>query len=267
MTAASDREEGQRRRADARQQRRDTADPQHSKPEHAAAGGDAEKGRDSEAPESHDTLKQAAKIALAGAAVGAAAGAAHALASRDGHDSDSDEHDDAADAEPDERSHEARARDAQAAPEHEEAEAPADEDDERAEEDDADAETRAAVEEAGPEPTSSQDPSDGQGATGSGGREREEQVEGGTLEETTDVVRRAREQLEALQGREPESVSSLERTHDGWIATFEVVELSRVPDSTDVMASYEVVLDEQKNVRRYARIRRYYRSQADRETG
>ncbi len=78
-------------------------------------------------------------------------------------------------------------------------------------------------------------------------------------------MRRAREQLAALQGREPESISSLERTPSGWTATFEVVELARVPDSTDVIASYEVVLDERKNVTRYARVRRYYRSQADRD--
>jgi hypothetical protein len=93
------------------------------------------------------------------------------------------------------------------------------------------------------------------------------ELEGGTPEETSDVVGRAREQLRALRGEEPESLSSLERTPSGWVATFEVVELARVPDSTDVMASYEVVLDDRKNVVRYARVRRYYRSQAEREDG
>ena len=65
----------------------------------------------------------------------------------------------------------------------------------------------------------------------------------------------------------PTPVSSLERTDDGWLATVEVVEVSRVPESTDVLASYEIDLDDDRNLRRYARVRRYHRSQADREGG
>ena len=76
-------------------------------------------------------------------------------------------------------------------------------------------------------------------------------------------MQRAREQLEALLGRESESVSAMERTHDGWLVTVEVVEVSRIPESTDVLASYEIELDESRNLRRYARVRRYNRSQAD----
>ena len=75
-------------------------------------------------------------------------------------------------------------------------------------------------------------------------------------------MQRAREQLQTLLGKEAETVSALQRMRDGWLITFEVVELARVPESTDVLASYEVELDESCGLRRYERLRRYTRSQA-----
>ena len=83
-------------------------------------------------------------------------------------------------------------------------------------------------------------------------------------EQQAEPQEEAREQLEALLGRPVETVSSLERTHDGWVVALEVVELSRVPESTDVLASYELELDENLDFRRYQQARRYTRSQADR---
>jgi len=66
-----------------------------------------------------------------------------------------------------------------------------------------------------------------------------------------------------LLGKDADSVSGLDRNGDGWIVTVEVVEVPRIPESTDVLASYEVELDGDRNLVRYARRRRYYRSQAD----
>ena len=89
-------------------------------------------------------------------------------------------------------------------------------------------------------------------------------IQGATADDAKATVERAREQLEALLERPVESVSTFERTDDGWLVTLEVVEVSRVPESTDVLASYEMELDQDRNLRRYARVRRYQRSQADR---
>jgi hypothetical protein len=86
---------------------------------------------------------------------------------------------------------------------------------------------------------------------------------GASGREAAAVVRRAREQLRDLQGSEPESVSSLERTGEGWRVTLEVVEVRRVPDSTDVLASYEIELDDDGGLLGYRRARRYYRAQSD----
>ncbi|WP_374195755.1 gas vesicle protein GvpO [Streptomyces sp. ISL-24] len=59
----------------------------------------------------------------------------------------------------------------------------------------------------------------------------------------TDALRSAIEQLSELLGRAPESVSSLRPTDQGWEADVEVAELERIPETTSVMASYQVVLD------------------------
>jgi hypothetical protein len=77
------------------------------------------------------------------------------------------------------------------------------------------------------------------------------------------VLRNARAQLEELTGMSAESVSSFERTDDGWKLDVEVLELERVPDTMSLMASYEVDLDPQGELVGYRRVRRYERGRAD----
>jgi hypothetical protein len=76
------------------------------------------------------------------------------------------------------------------------------------------------------------------------------------------AVRAAREQLRALNGKEAESVSSFGRTRDGWRVTLEVLELERIPQTTDVLGSYLVELDRDRNLVAYEQLRRYHRSEA-----
>jgi len=79
----------------------------------------------------------------------------------------------------------------------------------------------------------------------------------------TRIVRRAVEQVRELTGRPVEGVLGLERVDDGWVVTLEVVELRRVPDSTDVLGSYAVTVDSSGELEGYMRTRRYYRSQVE----
>ncbi|WP_395358363.1 gas vesicle protein [Streptomyces sp. YH02] len=72
------------------------------------------------------------------------------------------------------------------------------------------------------------------------------------------------EQLARLLGRLPESVSSLKPTDAGWEAQVEVVELERIPDTTSVLASYKVSLDEEGTLISFERTRRYSRGMIDR---
>ena len=76
------------------------------------------------------------------------------------------------------------------------------------------------------------------------------------------AVQAAREQLRQLSGTEAETVSSFAHTRDGWRVTLEVVEVRRIPETTDVLASYAVELDDDGNLVAYERVRRYQRSEA-----
>ncbi|WP_341845596.1 MULTISPECIES: gas vesicle protein [Streptomyces] len=77
------------------------------------------------------------------------------------------------------------------------------------------------------------------------------------------VLREARVQLSELTGMTSESVSSFERTEEGWLLEIEVLELARVPDTMSLLASYEVRLDPQGELTGYRRIRRYERGRSD----
>lgn len=75
----------------------------------------------------------------------------------------------------------------------------------------------------------------------------------------TQVAARAAQQLLELTGKEAEGVTGLERADDGWKVRVEVVEVRRIPDTTDVLALYEVEVDEDGDLTGYRRLRRYAR--------
>src|SRR5436305_3574694 len=77
------------------------------------------------------------------------------------------------------------------------------------------------------------------------------------------AARKAMEHLAQLTGQTPESISGLTATGDGWKVVLDVVELERIPRTTDVMASYEVELDGAGELAGYRRLTRYYRNQVD----
>jgi hypothetical protein len=83
--------------------------------------------------------------------------------------------------------------------------------------------------------------------------------------ELREIAEQARQLLAELRGVDAEAVSGLTRSAEGWVVTLEVVELRRIPESTDVLATYEVELDERGRLLRYQRCGRYHRSQADHE--
>lgn len=75
-----------------------------------------------------------------------------------------------------------------------------------------------------------------------------------------------RRDLPPLLGKPVESVLGVESDEDsdgGWHVTIQVVELSRIPNSTDVLGAYRVSLDPDGELAGYRRIRRYQRNQAD----
>ena|SRR5215216_6055167 len=78
------------------------------------------------------------------------------------------------------------------------------------------------------------------------------------------IAARAREELADMTGLEAEGVTSLEYVDDGtWRVTLELLELSRVPETDDILGSYAVALDEDGEILGYRRLGRYARSKAN----
>ena len=76
-----------------------------------------------------------------------------------------------------------------------------------------------------------------------------------------EIAKKAKDQLVEITGQKVDSVSALGKDDQGWQVTIEMVDLKRIPDSADVLASYQVNLDHYGNLLNYRRIRRYARHQ------
>lgn len=70
-----------------------------------------------------------------------------------------------------------------------------------------------------------------------------------------------------LTGYKPEAVTGLEWDGDGefWRITVDALELARIPNTTDLMGSYVVQLDDHGTLRGYQRTRRFIRGAANEE--
>jgi Gas vesicle synthesis protein GvpO len=73
------------------------------------------------------------------------------------------------------------------------------------------------------------------------------------------IAGEAARQLVELTGRDVEGVTGLSRTDDGWSVEVEVLEVRRIPETTDVLALYEITVDEDGDLEGYRRLRRYVR--------
>jgi Gas vesicle synthesis protein GvpO len=79
-----------------------------------------------------------------------------------------------------------------------------------------------------------------------------------------EAVAHVRGELPQLLGHPVDAVLGFEADDSkGWNVTVQVVELARIPHSTDVLGTYEVKLDSHGEIQAYKRRRRYYRNQAD----
>jgi hypothetical protein len=95
-------------------------------------------------------------------------------------------------------------------------------------------------------------------------RKRREPEDGPRRLSGAQLAVHARRQLAEITGLHAEAVTSLERTGDGkWRVTVELLELSRLPETDDLLGSYEAELDEEGELIGYRRLRRYARSQSD----
>jgi len=246
--------DARRQRKDARAARRSLATEPFEQLDAAARSEDGDEGRGRAA------LKQAATTAALGALAAGIGGAARALMDRrtdespgDGDGAATDEQRDES-PEPDEtqsESPEASVDERADADEPDEAES----DDEQETVDAEDDRVQASEPGATDDEPEDEDQADDEPS--------EQPQQGASAGDAKDVVGQARQQLEELLGSEVESVSGFERSDGQWTVTLEVVDVHRIPESTDVLSSYEVALDDDRNLVSVSQIRRYRRSQVE----
>jgi gas vesicle protein GvpO len=64
-----------------------------------------------------------------------------------------------------------------------------------------------------------------------------------------------------LTGYQPEAVTGFEWDGEYWRITVDALELSRVPNTTDILGEYEIRLDDEGTLHGYKRTRRFVRGQ------
>lgn len=101
--------------------------------------------------------------------------------------------------------------------------------------------------------------SDDRGGGGRGGDDRGD-GDGDRRISAKEVARQATDYLDEMVGRAPEAVTLVEPNDQGWLVEVEILELARIPASTDVLASYEVELDHGGEPLAYRRVHRHYRA-------
>jgi hypothetical protein len=77
-----------------------------------------------------------------------------------------------------------------------------------------------------------------------------------------ELARAALTTVQELTGYSPEAATGMEWDGESWCVTVEVLEMARIPNSTDMMGAYQVRLDGQGTLRGYKRVRRFSRGEA-----
>jgi len=82
----------------------------------------------------------------------------------------------------------------------------------------------------------------------------------------TAILTQTKQQMAAITGLTPETVARFDREDEGWCVAIDMVEHRAIPRTNDLLASFEVKLDADGNVRTWKRTGRFLRSQGG-ETG
>lgn len=77
----------------------------------------------------------------------------------------------------------------------------------------------------------------------------------------SEIAQRAKEQLTQLTRLKPDTVPALSKDEEGWHVAVDLIEMKRIPDTGDVLATYEALLDDEGNLLRYQRTKRYLRGE------
>jgi len=67
------------------------------------------------------------------------------------------------------------------------------------------------------------------------------------------VIDRAKKQLSELVERKTSSVTAVSKDEEGWHVSLEMLERKAIPDHMDLLARYDVLLDEEGNIVKFDR--------------
>ena len=98
-----------------------------------------------------------------------------------------------------------------------------------------------------------------QSADGSTGRADAPRAEPPRRPSAGAIAREAAAQLHELTGHQIEGITGVRRVDEGWVVDVDLVELRRVPGTTDVLATYEVEVDQDGDLMGYRRRHRFVR--------
>ena len=76
-----------------------------------------------------------------------------------------------------------------------------------------------------------------------------------------EIAQIAKDRLVEVTGLKFDTVSGMCKDAEGWHINVDMIQLKRIPDASDVLATYEAVLDEDGVLVRYERTRRYHRGE------
>jgi hypothetical protein len=82
----------------------------------------------------------------------------------------------------------------------------------------------------------------------------------------SELISRTKQQMQAITGMSPETVSRLDATQDGWSVGIDMVEHQALPRTYDLLASFDVSLNATGEIRAWHRTARFVRNQQSTET-
>lgn len=79
--------------------------------------------------------------------------------------------------------------------------------------------------------------------------------------DVTELIERTKKQMALITGLSPETVSRLDRAETGWNIGIDMLEHRSIPRTHDLLASFDVAIDEDGTVQRWRRTGRFVRCQ------
>lgn len=78
-----------------------------------------------------------------------------------------------------------------------------------------------------------------------------------------EIQKKVLPEIKELLKKEPENISSIEKTKEGWIVQCEVLEKKSVPETYDLLKVFEFRLDNNGKITGFKQLRKIRRGQLD----